>query len=175
VLDDAKRREIVAILSVGCSQRTAAKYVGCTVQTIHRTALRDAKFAEKLRQAKCGAEIGLLKNIRNAAKKEQYWRAAAWALERGFPEKYCRRGPDVITVEQISHLLGQFTDIIVAEIPVPRYRKRIIKRLEDLTHSLGGAAQRAGEKGTETSRATPSPSPSAAPPAAALPAEENPQ
>ena len=62
---------------------------------------------KKLREAKGNAELGLVKNIRNAAKKEQYWRAAAWALERGFPEKYARRGPDVITVEQIGLLLTQ--------------------------------------------------------------------
>ena len=45
-------------------------------------------------------------NIRDAAKKEQYWRAAAWMLERGYPQRYARRGPDVITVEQIAYLLA---------------------------------------------------------------------
>ena len=102
--------QIVAILSVGCSQNMAAQYVGCSPATIQRTAERDPKFAKQLREAKGNAELGLVKNIRNAAKKEQYWRAAAWALERGFPEKYARRGPDVITVEQIGLLLAQFSD-----------------------------------------------------------------
>ena len=123
VLDDEKRAQIVAILSVGCSQNMAAQYVGCASRTIQRTAERDPKFAEELREAKGNAELGLVKNIRNAAKKEQYWRAAAWALERGFPEKYARRGPDVITVEQIGLLLTKFSEIIVEEVP-ERYRKR---------------------------------------------------
>ena len=157
VLDDAKKREILAILSVGCSQRTAVRYVGCNASTIRNTAQRDPHFAETLRQAKCNAEIGLMKNIRNAAKKEQYWRAAAWALERGFPERYCRRGPDVITVEQISTLLAQFTDIIVAEVPVARYRQRIVKRLETLTRGLCGPT--APGPTPESSRETKSPSP----------------
>jgi hypothetical protein len=136
VLDDGKRREILAILSVGCSQATAARYVGCAPSTICYTADRDLAFAEKLRQATCNNEIGLLQNIRKAAKKEQYWRAAAWALERGFPEKYARRGPDVITIDQIAILMAQFSEIIVQHVP-ERNRTDILKRLDALTRSLG--------------------------------------
>ena len=103
----------------GLQPPTAARYVGCAVSTIQNTADRDAAFAEKLRQAAYNTEVGLLKNIRNAAKKEQYWRAAAWALERRFPERYARRGPDVITLDQVTRLLGQFGDIVAEEVPDP--------------------------------------------------------
>ena len=136
-LDDGKQREILAILSVGCSQSVAAQYVGCAASTIQRTAERNPKFAEKLGKAKSNAEVGLVKNIRNAAKKEQYWRAAAWALERGFPEKYARRGPDVITAEQLARVLAQFADMIVQQVPVDEYRKNIVKGVESLARSLG--------------------------------------
>jgi hypothetical protein len=135
VLDEGKRREIVAILSVGGSQTTAARYVGCAVSTIQRTAERDVKFAQQFREAICNNEINLLRYIRNAAKKEQYWRAAAWALERGFPEKYARRGPDVITIDQIALMLAQIADL-TQEMP-EACRKDIIKRMEALAHSLG--------------------------------------
>lgn len=136
VLDDRKRGQIAAILAVGCSQSVAAQYVGCAVKTIQRTAERDPKFAEELDKAKSNAELGLVKNIRNAAKKEQYWRAAAWALERGFPEKYARRGPDVITVEQIGLLLTKFSAIFVQDLPEPG-RKDILKKMEVVARSLG--------------------------------------
>jgi ribosomal protein L18E len=136
VLDDKKRAQIVAILAVGCSQSVAAQYVGCAVRTIQNTAERDPKFAEELGKARSNAELGLVKNIRNAAKKEQYWRAAAWALERGFPEKYARRGPDVITVEQIGLLLTKFSAIIVQDLPEPG-RKDILKKMEMVARSLG--------------------------------------
>ncbi len=132
-----KRGQILAILSVGCSQSTAAQYVGCAVSTIQRTADRDAEFAKELCQAKCNAELGLIRNIRNAAKKEQYWRAAAWALERGFPEKYAPRSPDVITAEQLAQILGQLAERIVAHVPNPEYRKNIVKDVESLARSLG--------------------------------------
>jgi hypothetical protein len=136
VLNEEKRGQILAILSVGCSYGMAAEYVGCAVCTIQRTAERDPSFAKRLVQAKCNAELGLVKNIRNAAKKEQHWRAAAWALERGFPEKYARRGPDVITLEQIGLLLAKFSELIIEEVP-ELYRKRILKRVDALARGLG--------------------------------------
>jgi hypothetical protein len=145
VLDEAKKREILAIVAVGCSRSTAAKYVGCAPSTIQNTADRDATFAEKLRQATYNTEVGLLKNIRNAAKKEQYWRAAAWALERRFPERYARRGPDVITLDQITLLLGQFSDIVAAVAP-DRCRKEILKRLEELTKGLGDSTRKVADE-----------------------------
>ena len=137
VLDETKKSEIVAILSVGCSQRLAARYVGCAPATIRHTAARDHTFADKLRVVTYNAEIGLLRQIRNAAKKEQYWRAAAWALERVYPQRYARRGPDVITVDQIGQLLARFAQILTEEVPVARYRKNAIRRLADLSRSLG--------------------------------------
>ncbi len=136
VLDDRKRAQIVAIISVGCSQTVAALFVGCSPATIQNTAERDPTFAEELGRAKSNAELALVKNIRKAAKKEQYWRAAAWALERGFPERYARRGPDVITVEQIGVLLAKFSEIIAAEVP-ERYRKKIVKKMDAVARALG--------------------------------------
>jgi len=140
VLDEIKKREILAILSVGCSRRSAASYVGCAVSTIQNTADRDAKFAEKLRRAEHQAEIAYLKNIQKAARKEQYWRAAAWALERRNPQEYGRRSPDVITLDQIRLILVEFAKIVVCEVPVPVYRKKVLKRLDALTAALQRAA-----------------------------------
>ena len=69
------------------------RYVGCALSTIQNTADRDPRSPRSCAQATYNAEIGLLKNIRNAAKKEQYWRAAAWALERRFPRAICPPRP----------------------------------------------------------------------------------
>jgi hypothetical protein len=144
-LDERKRAQIVAILSVGCSQNVAAQFVGCSPATIQRTADRDPTFADEIRKAKCNAELGLVKNIRNAAKKEQYWRAAAWALERGFPQKYARRGPDVITLDQIGLLLMKFTAIIMEEVP-ERHRSVIFKKMDAVAHALGITLKRENER-----------------------------
>jgi len=137
VLDDGKRREILAILSTGCSQAMAAEYVGCSVSTIQRTVERDPLFAESLGKARNNAELGLVRNIRNAANNEKYWRAAAWALERFFPNKYHPGAPHVITAEQLALVLTQFAHMIVEQVPVARYRKKIIKGLESMVRNLG--------------------------------------
>ena len=141
VLDDGKRKEILAIVSVGCSQANAARYVGCAPSTIRATAERDPKFAEQLGRAVSNSELGLVRNIRNAAKKEQYWRAAAWALERGFPEKYARRGPDVITIEQVAVLLAGLTEIVFTDVP-ERHRKGVVKQMDVVARRLGIKLQR---------------------------------
>jgi hypothetical protein len=138
VLDETKRREIAALLSAGCSQRAAARYVGCARSTIAYTLARDEAFAAMVRKALCNAEVTLIRNIRNAAKKEQYWRAAAWMLERAYPERYARRGPDVITVEQIAGLLSHFSQIVAEEVPVARFRQNALRRLEELSKKLTG-------------------------------------
>jgi len=131
-LDEFRKREILAILSVGCSRRTAARYVGCSPSTIRRTAERDPEFAEALRKAETKAQILFMKNIAAAARKEQYWRAAAWALERLNPEDYGPRSPQAVTLEQIRALISEFARIIVEEVPIASHRKRILKRLDCL-------------------------------------------
>ena len=77
-----------------------------------------------------------MNNIREAARKEQYWRAAAWILERCFPERYAARGPDVITVPQIVQMLTELAAIIVAEIPIDRHRKAVMQRFDQLRREL---------------------------------------
>jgi hypothetical protein len=141
ILDAVKRETIATLLSMGCSQSMAADYIGCAVTTIQRTADRDPAFAAMLNKAKCHAELGLIRNIRNAAAKEQYWRAAAWALERFFPDKYGQRAPDLITREQLSQILARFADAIVQNIPVEKYRKNVIHALEIIVRECGGTTR----------------------------------
>jgi len=131
-LDHVKRREILAILAMGCSRRTAARYVGCSPRTIQNTADRDPEFAAQLRHAEHASEIEYLQRIRNAAKKEQYWRAAAWALERINPEDFAQRPPRSLTLEETRDLLAQLADLLLAELPVGKHRKRVIKSLDRL-------------------------------------------
>lgn len=133
VLDQYKKREILAIISVGCSRRTAARYVGCAPSTIANTAERSTAFARSLRQAEQKSEIDNIKNIQDAAKKAQYWRAAAWILERRNPEDFAPKNPNAITIADIRQLLAEFVQIIMEEVTVAEYRKRILKRLDALT------------------------------------------
>lgn len=74
-LDEIKRREVCAILAMGGSRATAARYVGCAVSTILRTSQRNRTFRGELRKAESSAEVIQLQHIHTAGKKN--WRAAA--------------------------------------------------------------------------------------------------
>jgi len=142
LLDDGQKRETLATLAVGGSRRTAASYVGCSVSTIRNTACRDAEFRQAIRHAEHQSELAHLKNIQAAAKKEPQWRAAAWALERKNPDEYGRRPPDVLTSEQVRFVLAQLAEIVLNEVPVASFRKKILKRLEALCRALQRSAKR---------------------------------
>jgi len=146
VLDQYKRCEILAILSVGGSRRMAARYVGCSAKTIQNTAERDPEFAERLAHASQAAQIEYLRNIKNAAKKEQYWRAAAWALERLNPEEFGARSPQTITRQQAEQLLSRLAEILVADVPVAEFRKGVLKRVGRLLAGLKPRQRTAREK-----------------------------
>ena len=74
-LDDIKRGEIVALISAGCGIADAARYVGCSVNTINRDASRDPSFHKRMREAFLAAELKPLQTMRQAA--THHWRAAA--------------------------------------------------------------------------------------------------
>jgi hypothetical protein len=136
VLDDAKRREICAILAMGGNRETAARYVGCHRTTIAKTAERDEAFAEALSRAESLHEVQHLTNINRAGKEGRYWRASAWALERRYPARYSKRNPRMVTMAQVAQILSQFADLVLDEVPTPEYRERIIARLGDLATGL---------------------------------------
>jgi len=141
VLDEGKRREICAILAVGCSRETAAKYVGCHRTTITKTAQRDDDFALALAQAESKYEILHLSHINKAATEGRYWRAAAWALERKYPDRYGQSHGQLFSIEQVTQVLSQFADVLLEEVPEDLERQRILERLTALTDELQSAAK----------------------------------
>jgi hypothetical protein len=131
--DESKRQEVLTALKLGCSLSAAAKLVNCSPTTIRREGTVDRDFGERLKRARGQSEQQYLKLIRDAADKPQYWRAAAWALERRFPKHYAPRSPDVITLSQITILIAKIAQILDEEIPAPTIRKNVLKRLDSIT------------------------------------------
>ncbi len=130
-LDPDKRQRIIALLTVGCSRRVAARHVGCAPSTITRTAARDPAFANQVAHAETNLEVELLDSIRQAAKTDRYWRAAAWILERKNQEDYTRRATRVYTHEQVLQFLAAALDTIRDEIPQSQ-RTQAIEKLDTL-------------------------------------------
>jgi hypothetical protein len=117
VLDETKRRKIVALLANGSSRRVAARVVGCSHSTITRTAERDPDFAAELAAAEHSAEIESLRNIRRAGRENRYWRAAAWLVERKNPRDFARRNPPTINDDEIAQMLLRVLDPWIDTLP----------------------------------------------------------
>ncbi|MHB1033661.1 MAG: hypothetical protein ACYC35_26565 [Pirellulales bacterium] len=126
ILDEAKQRELCAMVTLGCSRNAAAKYVGCTAATVRNTLVRDEAFAARMRTAEFNSEAIPLKAIMNAGNKS--WRAAAWLLERLYPEQYARRSAYSVTREETSTLLAQIGECLGETLPGP-LREKAFQRL----------------------------------------------
>lgn len=133
VLNETKKKTILALLTVGCSRSTAAHYVNCDPKTIYNTAQRDPVFAEGLARAESSSEFAFLSRIFKAAEDPKYWRSAAWGLERMFPDRFGVRSPESVTPQQLAQFISRFTEMLVEEVPVAEYRKKILLRLGHFT------------------------------------------
>ena len=129
-ISEIKQREILALLSVGCSRRTAARYVNCIQKAIDELAQTNPDFAEKLRRAEANLEIESIKNMFNAAKQEKNWRASAWLLERKSPQEFLKKKPDVIPAGLLDTLLNRIVTLLIEECPAAVQRKGLLKKLD---------------------------------------------
>jgi len=132
VLDDAKKATICALVSHGCSQRSAAGYVGCAPSTITYALAQDEKFRGALDLARAQHEFSLVEKMRNATGSKKYWKAAAWMLERKFPDEYRPRDVDVVTKEQLNHVLARFAEVLLDGIEDAEQRDRVVQRMLSL-------------------------------------------
>jgi hypothetical protein len=126
-----ERSGVLAVLSVGCSRCTAARYIQCSPYILHREIAEHPKFAAQVAKAEEEAEVFYLTRIRSAAKKDQYWRAAAWVLERRCPKRYAAQKPEALTAEHVQQFLAHCIQIIAEELPNEEQRQRLIDRLTE--------------------------------------------
>lgn len=147
VLNEVKKAEILAILSTGCPRRTAASYVGCDLKSIYNTALRDPEFATELAKRESSPEIHHLHNLHNAGRNTCFWRASAWFLERCYPDRYGSRNPEAVTREQMKRYTTRFAEILCEEIPVARYRKQVLARMDAMFSESEENLQRRYDQG----------------------------
>lgn len=129
-LNAQRQAEVCAIVGVGCSLTTAAKYLGCTLHTIQRTRNSDAEFAAALLRADAHGELSLVRRVYDAAAEKNGWRAAAWLLTRRHPDRYAARAARTTTPHQIDQTMYFFAKRVVQEIASPDDRKRVKVRLK---------------------------------------------
>ncbi len=97
-LSPQRQAQICEYVAQGHSREIAAQACGIAATTVYRWMKRgetepDGPFGEfcmALKRADAEAEIACLRRIKAAAEAGD-WRAAAWMLERRYPEKWGRR------------------------------------------------------------------------------------
>lgn len=80
---------IITAIRMGATQRLAASYAGVDEDTIIRWRKVYPEFADAFKTAEGEASVGWLRKIEEAADGGA-WQAAAWKLERRYPDEYGR-------------------------------------------------------------------------------------
>ena len=135
-LTSKQKKEVLAFLSVGCSRAAAARCIRISPYMLNREMSEQPQFAEDIAKAEEGIEIFFLSRIRNAAQKEQHWRAAAWVLERRFPQRYGNKKPENLTAERVQKFMTSCLQIIDEELQNKELQTRILLRLSEEMEGL---------------------------------------
>lgn len=89
-------KKITDAVRMGATYGLACNYAGISEDTFARWREADADFAAAIKEAEGAAAVGWLAKIEKAAN-EGTWQAAAWKLERRYPEQYGRQ------VQSVQH------------------------------------------------------------------------
>jgi hypothetical protein len=93
--------KILLILRAGNYFEVAAAVVGVSRRSLYRWMEQREDFREKVQQAIAISEMKALKRIQDAAD-AGVWQAAAWKLERRFPERWARRDRPEVPDDQVT-------------------------------------------------------------------------
>jgi len=85
---------IITAIRMGATQRLAASYAGVDEETIIRWRKVHLEFLDAFKTAEGEASVGWLRKIEEAADGGA-WQAAAWKLERRYPDEYGRHNVSV--------------------------------------------------------------------------------
>jgi hypothetical protein len=135
-LTDRQMNDICEMLATGSSRPTAARFAACHPATMRAEMRRNPDFAHRVTQAELKLEAIMLRAIREAASEPKQWRAAAWALERIYPNRYAKRRTNSLTMDQVHELVSEVSEIVASELPVPKFRQRIFDRLAVLVTTV---------------------------------------
>ena len=106
--------DICTAIRLGATYKLAAAYAGVEFETFRQWRLTKPAFSAALKDAEGQAAVTWLARIEQAAK-DGTWQAAAWKLERRYPEDYGRTIQDV----RHKHEARKEAEAIAAEIGKP--------------------------------------------------------
>lgn len=85
-----RHKKICEYVARGLSREKAARLAGIGTETLYDWMRHKPDFSEDIKKSDVEWELKALENIDQAAD-DGYWQAAAWKLERKFPDEYGRR------------------------------------------------------------------------------------
>jgi len=107
-------KRITDALRMGATYELACGYAGIGFDTFNQWRKTKPEFFEMLKEAEGAAAVGWLAKIEKAANDGE-WQAAAWKLERRYPDDYGRRvndnrnthsGPEGGPIRVVSYSYG---------------------------------------------------------------------
>lgn len=87
-LTNEQLERLVALLKAGNYIEIAVRAIGVEIETFDELLREDEELRERVARARAEAEARSVASIANAAREN--WQAAAWLLERQYPERYAR-------------------------------------------------------------------------------------
>jgi len=91
---------ILRAVRLGLHPDRAAQASGVTPSTLRAHRKRHPEFATAIKEAESTAEQGFLARILKHTEKQ--WTAAAWMLERRWPERWAKREPDRVEAAKVK-------------------------------------------------------------------------
>ncbi len=135
-LDATEKNGVLAVVALGASLETAARYFKREPREIVEALTADADFQRDFKQAQEQAEVFFLKQVKTAALDAKNWRAATWSLERLRPDRYGRTKANAISVEEIKALFARLRETLAAEFSDENERQKFEEKLDALLATL---------------------------------------
>ena len=107
---------IIGALRKAASREAAATQASMTYNTLWRWMAESADMTELVEQAEGAGEASLVTEIRDAARRT--WQAAAWLLERKYPNRWAKRKRTDISIEarRLAETVAAETGLTVEEV-----------------------------------------------------------
>jgi hypothetical protein len=153
-LTEFQKGQICSAITLGSDRSTACAFAGATVAQFRAAVQQDPAFENEVIRAEAQAEVRHLGNIHKAAQDEKNWRTSVWWLERHAPERFGRRAPLTLSVDQVVALAEHFVEALAVEVADQVLRNRLCELFVAAAASVANAPPQgpplARQPGSET-------------------------
>jgi transposase len=122
-------KRICDAIAIGATYDLAAKYGGVSYELFRQWRERNVAFLAAVQEAEGRAAVGWLAKIERAAN-EGSWQAAAWKLERRYPQEYGRTVQDQ-RVHHSGSIIQDHTGTVTIQAVDYRQSIRVLEPTDD--------------------------------------------